>query len=83
MTLGILLALWSARAGGALITGLNIVYGEAEKRGFIRLNFAIGFLLTLGLIGAARASALIVIVAVPVVLQFLPLGSLSSAASEC
>ena len=78
VALGILVALWSAGAGvRALITALNIAYGEAEKRGFITL-YAIGFLLTLGLIGAA-VLALIVIVAVPVVLQFLPLGSLSSA----
>jgi membrane protein len=78
VTLGILVALWSAGAGvRALITALNIAYGETEKRGLITL-YAIGFLLTLGLIGAA-VLALIVIVAVPVVLQFLPLGSLSSA----
>jgi membrane protein len=78
VALGILVALWSAGAGvRALITALNIAYREAEKRGFIML-YAMGFLLTVGLIGAA-VLALIVIVAVPVVLQFLPLGSLSSA----
>lgn len=45
---GILLALWSASAGvKALIQGLNIAYGEAEQRGFIKLN-AIALLLTLG-----------------------------------
>jgi membrane protein len=78
VALGILVALWSAGAGvRALITALNIAYREAEKRSFITL-YAIGFLLTVGLIGAA-VLALIVIVAVPVVLQFLPLGSLSSA----
>jgi membrane protein len=78
VALGILVALWSAGAGvRALVTALNIAYREAEKRGFIPL-YAIGFLLTVGLIGAA-VLALIVIVAVPVVLQFLALGSLSSA----
>jgi membrane protein len=77
VALGILVALWSAGAGvRALITALNIAYREAEERGFITL-YAIGFLLTVGLIGAVLA--LIVIVAVPVVLQFLPLGGLSSA----
>ena len=75
---GILVALWSAGAGvRALITALNIAYDEAEKRGWIKL-YAIGFLLTVGLIGAA-VLALIVIVAVPVALQLLPLGSLSGA----
>jgi membrane protein len=78
VALGILVALWSAAAGvRALITALNIAYDEEEKRGLIRL-YATGFLLTVGLIAAA-VLALIVIVAVPVVLHFLPLGSLSSA----
>jgi membrane protein len=78
VALGILVALWSAGAGvRALITALNIAYDEAEKRGWIKL-YAIGFLLTVGLIGAA-VLALIVIVAVPVALQLLPLGSLSAA----
>jgi membrane protein len=78
VALGILVALWSAGAGvRALITALNIAYDEAEKRGWIKL-YAIGFLLTVGLIGAA-VLALIVIVAVPVALQLLPLGSLSGA----
>ena len=68
--------LWSAGAGvRALITALNIAYDEEEKRGFVKL-YAVAFLLTVGLIGAA-VLALIVIVAVPVVLQFLPLGSLA------
>jgi membrane protein len=79
VALGILVALWSAGAGvRALITALNIAYDEEEKRGIIKL-YAVGFLFTVGLIGAA-ALALIVIVAVPVVLQFLPLGSLADAA---
>ena len=78
VALGILVALWSAGAGvRALITALNIAYDEEEKRGFIKL-YAVGFLFTVGLIGAA-VLALIVIVAVPVVLQFLPLGGLSNA----
>ena len=47
---GIVLALWSAGAGTkALIEGLNIVYDEEEKRGFIKLN-AVALGLTLGLI---------------------------------
>lgn len=36
---GLLLTLWSANKGTkALITSLNIVYDEEEKRGFIKLN---------------------------------------------
>jgi membrane protein len=77
IALGILVALWSAGAGvRALISALNIAYDEDEKRGFIKL-YAVGFLLTVCLIGGA-VLALIVIVAVPVALQFLPLGGLSS-----
>jgi membrane protein len=47
---GVLLALWSANKGTqALITALNIVYDEREKRGFVRL-YAISLALTLGII---------------------------------
>ncbi len=45
---GILLALWSANKGtNGLIQGLNIVYDEKERRGFIKLN-AFTMLLTFG-----------------------------------
>jgi membrane protein len=75
---GILVALWSAGAGvRALITALNITYDEEEKRGFISF-YAVACLFTIALVGAAML-ALIVIVAVPVVLQFLPLGGFSNA----
>jgi membrane protein len=47
---GLLLALWSANKGTqALISALNIVYDEREKRGFIWLNL-ISLALTLGII---------------------------------
>jgi membrane protein len=37
--LGLGVALWSANAGmKALIDALNVIYGEKEKRGFIKLN---------------------------------------------
>lgn len=46
--LGILLALWSAAKGmKAMITALNIAYGEEEGRGFFKLN-ALALLLTFG-----------------------------------
>ncbi len=56
---GLLIALWSARAGmSALMTATNIAYAEPEKRGFFRQTFVslaftigaiVGFLLVLGL----------------------------------
>ncbi|MGH6899966.1 MAG: YihY/virulence factor BrkB family protein [Geminicoccaceae bacterium] len=75
---GILLTLYSASKGmKALIEGLNIIYDEEEKRGFIKLNLtALG--LTLGVIvGMTLAIGLIVLV--PVVLQVLGLGSVVNA----
>lgn len=59
---GLLIALWSARAGmSALMTATNIAYAEAEKRGFFRqtlvsLAFTVGaivgflFVVTLGVV---------------------------------
>jgi membrane protein len=75
---GILLALYGAAKGTkALIEGLNIIYGEEEQRGFIELNLmALG--LTLGVI-VAMIAALGLIVVVPIVLQFVGLGSLAHA----
>ena len=79
VALGIVVALWSAGAGvRALITALNIAYEEEEKRGFVKF-YAVAFLFTLALVAAAVV-ALTVIVAVPVALQFLPLGGLADAA---
>lgn len=75
---GILFTLYSAAKGmKALIEGLNIIYGEEEQRGFIKLNLmALG--LTLGVI-VAMLAALGLIIVVPVVLGFLGLGSLANA----
>ena len=71
---GILFALYSASKGmKALIEGLNIIYDEEEKRGFIKLNLlALG--LTLAVI-VAMIVALGLIVVVPIVLKFVGLGS--------
>jgi membrane protein len=47
---GVLVSLWSANAGmKALFDALNVVYGEKERRSFIRLN-AISLAFTLGAI---------------------------------
>jgi membrane protein len=70
---GILLAIYSASKGTkALIEGLNIIYEEEEKRGFIRLNF-MALAITLGVI-VALIVALGLIVIVPIVLEFVGLG---------
>jgi membrane protein len=70
------LALWSAGAGvRALMTALNIVYNEDEKRGFVHF-YLVALALTLGLICGAIFS-LVIVVALPVALQFLPLGGLA------
>lgn len=72
---GLALAVWSANAGvKAVIDALNMAYGVRERRGFIKLNlvslaFTVGAILVLLLAMAA-------IVAVPVVLSYLPFGGL-------
>ncbi|MDO9564662.1 MAG: YihY/virulence factor BrkB family protein, partial [Bradyrhizobium sp.] len=69
---GLGLAIWSANAGvKAVIEALNVVYGEREKRGFIRLN-----LLSLAFTtGAIMALMLMVsaVVALPLALDHLGL----------
>lgn len=70
---GLGLALWSA-AGGmkAVIDSLNVVYGEDERRGFIKLN-AVALGLTLALL-ALMLAAIGLVVAVPVILNLVGLG---------
>jgi membrane protein len=69
----ILIALWSAGAGvRALMTALNIVYNEKEKRSLIHF-YLVALALTLGLICGAILS-LLSVVALPFALQFLPVG---------
>jgi membrane protein len=49
----LMLALWSANGGmKAIIDALNVVYGEEEKRGFLKLN-AISVAFTLGSLGSS------------------------------
>jgi membrane protein len=74
---GLAFALWSANAGmKAIIDALNVVYGEEEKRGFVRLNlvsltFTLGAVVTLlGAIGA--------VVVFPLLLASIGLGSLTA-----
>jgi len=70
---GLAISLWSANAGiKALFDALNIVYGEKDKRGFIKLN-AISLSFTLGGIVLALI-AVAAVVALPVALNFVGLG---------
>lgn len=67
-------SLWSANAGmKSLFDALNIVYHEHEKRSFVRLTL-LSFAFTLGAI-AFVILALLAVVAVPVVLNVVGLGS--------
>jgi membrane protein len=70
---GLAISLWSANAGmKAMFDALNVAYDEDEKRGFIALNlrslaFTLGAILFIVL-------ALVGVVVVPVVLNFIGLG---------
>ena len=74
----LLAALWSANKGmKALITALNIVYDEDERRRFLRLNlFALALTLFMVILGVIAIGA---VVAVPILLSFLGLGSVAEA----
>ncbi|WP_052951732.1 YihY/virulence factor BrkB family protein [Devosia soli] len=67
-------ALWGASAGvKALFDAMNVVYGEQEKRSFIRLN-----LLALGFVLAALVMLVLmltVVLVMPVLLEYLAFGS--------
>jgi membrane protein len=70
--IGLVISLWSANSGiKALFDSLNVVYEEEEKRSFLRLN-AVTLCFTIATI-AFLVIALACIVALPVVLDYLPL----------
>lgn len=70
---GLGLALYSASKGMAsLIEGLNVAYDEDEKRGFFKLLFVKLGLTLLLIFGVLLAAFLMV--AIPVILAFVPLG---------
>jgi membrane protein len=70
------LAIWSANGGmKAVIDALNVVYGETETRGFVRLN-AVSLAFTFGGI-LAMLAAIGLVVAAPIVLAMVGLGTLS------
>jgi membrane protein len=70
------ISLWSANSGmKAIFDALNVVYGEREKRGFIKLN-ALSLAFTICGIGLMLI-ALSAVVVLPVVLQFIGLSSMT------
>jgi len=72
--IGLIISLWSANAAmKALFDTLNIVYGEQEKRGFLKLNaMSLGFTLA-GI--AFILSALAAVVVIPIILEYLGLSN--------
>jgi membrane protein len=74
LALSLIVAAWSANAAmKGLFDGLNVIYDEAEKRSFVRLN-AVSLCLTLGGI-VLLMSALFVIAVMPALIRSLPLSS--------
>ena len=73
---GLVVALWSANAGvKAVMDALNVAYGEAEKRSFVRLNL-VALAFTLGAIFSLMLALGAVVVA-PIVLSHLGLSGAS------
>jgi membrane protein len=72
--IGLAISLWSANAGmKAIFDALNIVYDEEEKRSFVKLNLE-SLTFTLAAVGFILL-ALAGIVVLPIVLDFVGLGS--------
>jgi membrane protein len=70
------LSLWSANAGlKALFDALNLVHGEDEKRGFIKLNLVSLTFTIVGIILVLFALAAVIVI--PVILKFAGLGGLT------
>ncbi len=70
MAVSVAIALYSARAGvGALVQGLNVIHGIAQRSAF--RSIVAGYVLTLALVGVMLL-ALATVVAVPLVLAFVP-----------
>jgi len=74
------IALSSARAGiGAMIVGLNAVYGEQNRGGLRHLLVAFGLTASLTLLALSCFAALVI---APIMLAFLPLGWLAAFIAE-
>jgi membrane protein len=73
LALSVAIALWSARSGtSSLISALNIVYDEPEKRGFVRFYLDTMTLTACGTLVAIFAVALVAVL--PALIAVLPLG---------
>jgi membrane protein len=78
--LSFLVALWSARAGvGAMIIGLNNVYGRKNRH--TAWHYFRALLMTLGLVLVAIVALLTLVVA-PVALAFIPLGAVGALVAD-
>ena len=74
---GLLFALWSANSGTkAVIDGLNVAYGETEKRSFIRFNL-VALVFTLGAFVALTLAVSVVVVA-PIMLTHVGVGNVEA-----
>jgi membrane protein len=74
---GVLFAFWSANAGSkAIMDGLNVAYGETEKRSFVQLNL-VALAFTLGAI-LAFMLALGTVVLAPIVFSHFELGGVDA-----
>jgi membrane protein len=79
--LAILFALWTASSGvKALFTALNIAYEEEEKRGVLQFNITALLFTFLMIVGVTLGLGVIVVL--PAVLQYLPLGQLGGWAAR-
>jgi membrane protein len=68
---------WTAASGfKAIFEGLNVAYGEVEKRSYLRLT-ATALVFTIAAIGFAQL-VLAAVVALPVALNYIPLSGLTS-----
>ncbi len=76
LVVGLATSLWSANAAmKALFDAMNVVYDERERRSFVRLTL-LTFCFTLGALGFLML-ALLAVVALPVVLNFIGLGGVT------
>ena len=73
------ISLWTANSGAkAIFDALNIVYGEEEKRSFLKLN-AVTLFVTLGIVVFILIT-LAAVVAIPVALTYIPLPGVTALA---
>jgi len=74
--LSILVALWSTRAGvSALISGLNAVHGQRNRRGLRHVAAALALTVTLVVVAIL---ALLAVVVLPLALSVLPVGAITA-----